>query len=444
MTQNRDGLIKLAAAPISRRSLLGETAALLATIGISGTSSSNAAAAQEASTDWGWPQPYRRISTKSVEWLKAKGWWPLQVAWNPLWSDGNLILFVMQHQKLLEARGLEADYKPFLAAGQMNEVFVPGRIQIAQAGSLGLLRLIDLKVPTAIVLSYGGQRQAFLVPTDSPLKSLSDLKDARVLGRPAEFAVTVGSTTHLGLLLAAKVLELKEGRDFVIRNMGPADIIPMPKGIDVAGMWEPNVVMMTEFLKNARILELVDKYEIYSGYSYLRGELEAEVPDVVQAYTDAFIEARLLTRLKPQEILSAFTAHDSQRGRDPKLIQRDAEIHILNPAPTVNYPFENTRGFWIPLDTFHANVLADAGVLRQHYTEADFASVFKPKYFAETCRQLGWAIPRQPAFLPQGWKGVAGHPPYPDYGYLTVGKEEFPGRGDLTRAWTFGGKTFQP
>ena len=67
-------------------------------------------------TEWGWPMPYRQVSAPSVEWLKAKGWWPLQVAWNPLWSDGNLVLHVMHSQKLLEKRGLEVEYSPFLAA----------------------------------------------------------------------------------------------------------------------------------------------------------------------------------------------------------------------------------------------------------------------------------------------------------------------------------------
>src|SRR5262245_41856982 len=100
-------------------------------------------------TDWGCPLPYKQVSERSVAWLKSKGWWPLQVGWNPLWSDGNVILFAMQHYKLLQQRGIEAEYPAFLAASNFNEVYAPARIQVAQAGSLGLLRVIDLKIPTA-------------------------------------------------------------------------------------------------------------------------------------------------------------------------------------------------------------------------------------------------------------------------------------------------------
>jgi sulfonate transport system substrate-binding protein len=404
---------------------------------------SGEASAQATFTEWGWPKPYRAVSAKSIDWLKSKGWWPLQVAWNPLWSDGNLVLFVMQHYKLLQERGLEAQFPAFLAAGLMNEVFIPSKIQVAQAGSLGLLRIIDLKIPAAAPICFPAQRQAFLVPPDSPLKSMADLKNQKVLKRPAECGITIGSTNHLGLLIAAKVLGLKENEDYVIKNMGPADIITMPKGIDLTGIWEPNVLLMTEFRKNARILELIDAYEIFDGYSYIRGEIEENAPDVIQAYVDAFLEARLIARLKREEVLPAFSAHESQRGRDPKLIERDAEIHVFNPKPTLNYPFEDAQGFWIGLETYQAGVMADANILKRHYTDADFKSVIRPKYLADAFSRVGWAIPKRPAFLPAEWKGEVGKPPYPAYGLMHMGKQEFPGPGDLVKDWSFGGRTFK-
>lgn len=405
------------------------------------------ASAQNAAsfTDWGWPQPYRKVSDKSVEWLKSKGWWPLQVAWNPLWSDGNLVLFVIQKYDLLKKRGITAEFPSFLTAGLMNEAFIPGRIQVAQAGSLGLLRLIDLKVPTAAVAAYPGQRQAFLVPLDSPLKNgMIDLKDQRVLKRPAVCGVTIGSTNHLGLLCAAKVLGLKEGQDYVLKNVGPADILSMPKGLDVTAIWEPNVILMTEFLKNARILEPVDNYEIHNGYSYLKGEIEDNAPDVIQAYCDAFVEARLIAKLKPDEVLKAFTEDPSQRGRDPEFIRRDAEIHVLNPKPTLSYPFLDANGFFINLEIFQAGVMADAGVLTRRYSADDFRALLRPKYLTATYEQLGWKVPAIPAFIPPGWKGKAGEPPYPPYGLTFMGKQEFPMAGDLVKPWQFAGKTYQP
>jgi sulfonate transport system substrate-binding protein len=430
---------------LSRREFLGHSAIAAGAVGLAPGLLASSPAMAASFTEWGWPQPYEKVSAKSIEWLKSKGWWPFQVAWNPLWSDGNVVLFTMRQYKLLEKRGLEINYQPFLIAGHMNEVFIPAKVQVAQAGSLGLLRVIDLKVPTAAVCAYPAQRQAFLVPPDSPLKNgLADLKDQKVLKRPAVCGITFSTTIHLGFLVAVKVLGLTEGKDYVIKNIGPGEVLTMPKGIDVTGIWEPNVIFMTEFVKNARVLELVDTYEFFNGYSYIRGEVEQNAPDVIQAYTDAFVEARLLARLKSKEVIDALAADPSQRGRDPKLIARDAQIHVFDPKPTLNYPFENAGGFWIPLEAYQAGVMADAKVLTRRYTEDDFKAVLRPKYLANTYTKLGWKVPNKPVFLPADWKGQAGKPPYPPYGLMHMGKQAFPAPGDLAKEWSFAGKTYRP
>ena len=429
--------------PSRRQILAGVAAAGVATYGLSEIPA--AAAPADEWTEWGWPKPYTGVSSKSVDWLKSKSWWPLQVAWNPAWSDGNLILFVMKHYKLLEARGIEAQYPAFLSAGLMNEVYVPGRAQIVQAGSLGLLRVIDLKVPTSAVISYPAQRQAFLVPPSSPFKGpLTELKDQKVLGRPAVIGITVGATTQMGLLIAAKVYDLKEGTDYVIRNMGPDDILTMPKGVDIVSMWEPNLLLLTEFRKTARIIDLVDRYELYNGYSYIRGEVEQNAPDVVQAYVDAFIEARLITKLKPDEVLAAFAADELQRGRDPILIKRDVEVHVLNPKPTINYLFVDNMGIWAGVESYQTGVMADANVLKRKYSPEEFKAVLKPQFMENTFQKLGWAVPSRPGFIPLDWKGEPTKPPYPTYGVMAAGKQNFPESGDLVKPWIFAGKTYQP
>jgi len=45
-------------------------------------------------------------------------------------------------------------------------------------------------------------------------------------------------------------------------------------------------------------------------------------------------------------------------------------------------------------------------------------------------------------FIPAGWKGEIGKPPYPDYGLMLMGKQDFPGKGDLTGPWSFKGRKY--
>lgn len=36
---------------------------------------------QQKFTEWGWPLPYEKVSQKSIDWLKEKGWWPLKLSY---------------------------------------------------------------------------------------------------------------------------------------------------------------------------------------------------------------------------------------------------------------------------------------------------------------------------------------------------------------------------
>src|SRR3954471_18161782 len=81
-------------------------------------------------TEWGWPQPYEKVSDKSVAWLKEKGWWPLGVGWQGPFSGQNTINVVMDKAGLLVKRGLEAKYQAFAAGPDVNEAVASARVQV--------------------------------------------------------------------------------------------------------------------------------------------------------------------------------------------------------------------------------------------------------------------------------------------------------------------------
>ena len=206
-----------------------------------------------------------------------------RLRWIVVWSGEEMIGNVLQTQKLLEKRGIETKWKTFVAAGFSNEAFIPGRIQIANTGALGVLALLSNKVPMrALAVHSPAITHAATVPLDSPLKSLADLKGAKVLKRPAMVGTTTGSTNHFGFIAAAHYLGLKQNEDYTLRSSPPGDLATGPKGIDVYTIWEPHVSYSTDVLKVTRLLEPLDPYYIYSGYYYGRLEIEENAPDVMQ------------------------------------------------------------------------------------------------------------------------------------------------------------------
>ena len=99
------------------------------TLGTFGGVLPTALAQTPAATEWGWPQPYEKVSDKSIVWLKQKGWWPMTVAFQPPWSGQNTVNIVMDRQGLMTQRGVEAKWQAFPSGPAINEVMVSARAQ---------------------------------------------------------------------------------------------------------------------------------------------------------------------------------------------------------------------------------------------------------------------------------------------------------------------------
>ena len=123
-----------------RRQLIA-TAAAAMLLGVTGAQAAGGA------TDWGWPTPYEKVSDKSVKWLKDKGWWPIQVAFQAPWSGQNTVNIVMDRMGLLKQRGVDANWTAFASGPAINEVLISGRYQVGNGGNFPFTTLVDRKIP---------------------------------------------------------------------------------------------------------------------------------------------------------------------------------------------------------------------------------------------------------------------------------------------------------
>ena len=136
------------ATDLNRRQFLGTAAVAAGGLLLGAGAGTARAQSGQKFTDWGWPTPYDQISPQSKAWLQSKGWWPINAGWIVVWSGQEMIGNVLQTEKLLEKRGIDVKWQTFVAAGFSNEAFIPGRIQLASTGALGVLALLSNKVPT--------------------------------------------------------------------------------------------------------------------------------------------------------------------------------------------------------------------------------------------------------------------------------------------------------
>jgi ABC-type nitrate/sulfonate/bicarbonate transport system substrate-binding protein len=397
--------------------------------------------AQQQFTDWGWPLPREQVSQKSIAWLKAKGWWPLSIAYQAPWSGQNTVNVIMDREHFLAQRGLETKTQAFDSGPAINEVMVSGRFQVGSGGNFPFSSLLDKKIPvTAIAIESPNLLHALIVPLNSRIHSFKDLKGSNP---PAAIGLVTGSSAEFYLQMAAVVNGVTIGKDIILKNMTPGDQMAMPEGLAGVVSWDPTAALITSQRKNGRIVDSIFPYNIYEGQYYVRNELVKNVPDVVQALSDAFVEATLWIRLHPRQAADLMAEVPQLKSYSKAILLGQVQTYNNLYKPTYVYP---NAHFWGQVNAGVFHWLYENKRIVRPLNENDFVTAVDPSFMGKTFAKLGWAIPQQPPFIPAGWKGDPSKLPYPPY--LTSENlkqpQAFPEKGDLLKPWSFNRKTFSP
>lgn len=388
-------------------------------------------------TEWGWPQPYPQISAQSAKWLRDQGWWPLKLGSQPGFTG----MPVAVQKKFFQARGLEFETVPFLSGPAINEAVVAGRVYGGLSGNFPFTSLIarDFPVRCIAVLNPNLKHAAF-VPPDSPFRTMADLKKAT--GEKPAFGIVTGSSAEFFFNEALRVNDLVPGRDVILKNLTPPDMLTMPSGLTGVVQWAPWAWDHLLFRKNARQLASIFPYNFYMGNLYLRREIIENAPDVAQAVLDSYVEGILFTRQQPAEGVT-LTQADAMHARFPKeMLERIVGVLNNQYKPTWWYPHAE---FWSIENARVAKWLHETNRLQKLVTAENYAAIFDTRFADKAIETLGWRKPAQPPFLPANWPGKVGQVPYPDYVNEDTlnGQQAFPEKGDLTRPWYFNGKTHE-
>lgn len=400
-----------------------------------------ASAQKQNFTQWGWPMPYSHVSPRSIEWLKSKSWWPLTVAWQGPFSGENAINVVMDKQQFLQKRGLDATFQEFGNGPAVNESIIAGRAQIGSGGNFPFTTLIDRRVPIVGLATLAPNLEhCTVVANDSPIKKLSDFAHAK---SPVAVGLVTGSSGEFYFQEAAKANGVVIGRDVTLVNMPIADQLSMPKGVAAVVPWEPSCSIMAEQLHTGRIVDTIFPYNIYQGTFYVRSELVKNVPDVVQAISDAYAETTLWIRLHPEET-GKLLAADPQLSQFPEpLLEKQTMTYNNLYKPTYIYPFAK---FWGEENARIATFLFASKRITHSITGAEYQAAYDESFMRATFKKLGWKVPVEPPFIASNWRGRVGSPPYPTYDNVSSMKapQRFPDKSDLTQLWSFDGKSYGP
>lgn len=374
-----------------------------------------------------WPAPIAQVSPASVAWLQAQGWWPLSIGY---FADvpGYAALYpVMREEQLLEQRGLEVTYTSFLSGPPILEAFLAGQTQATAYGDFPFWNTVDKGVPAvAWGLTGTNVEAALLVPPDSPFHTAADLATA---GRELVIGTTLGSYCEFYLLAMGAQKGLVPGKNYRLAGMSMREAQLVPKGVDAVAVFDPHASFAVE-KGLGRKIDDVYPYYFATGYEFVRREIHEHAPDVVQAIADASIQALLIARADPDRVVDLYLADPKAKAWSRAAVRQQVDRYLLLYKPTYKYIHAD---FWATEDARVVDAQVKAGRLTRARDAADLATSFAPTYLEKTFATLGWKVPERPVFLPPGWAGTVGQPPYPDYdnARTRTTPQPWPEAGDL-------------
>ncbi len=401
-------------------------------------------AQKQSSTPWGWPQPYTQISPASVEYLKTKKWWPLTIAWQPAFSGQNATVVSMLRNDFLTKRGLETKSLEFAAGVLVNKAVVSGDAQVGAGGNFPLTSLIAAEAPIRVIaVTAPNLKHQVIVPINSKIKTLADIKGS---SPPAVIGLALGSSAEFYFQSAAAVNGLVAGRDFVLKNIPLAEQQKMPADVTAVVPWDLTCTYIISELKTGRAVDVSYPYNVYQGGFYVRKEILDDAPDVAQAITDAIVEADLWMRLNEEKAAALMAEIPSLKIYPQTLLRQQIQEYNTLYKPSYMMPYGE---FWGLQNQSIALWLTINGKLSRSVGLADYKKAFVEAPMRKTFEKLGWRDPRVPPFIPVTFldrmlSSGGKLPAYDNYQSMNGKKQAWPQSSDLTRPFSFGGRTYSP
>lgn len=220
-----------------------------------------------------------------------------------------------------------------------NEAFAAGLIDVALTADTPAIigRSAGLDIEVVALAATSPESLAILLPADSPIQSVSDLKGKKV-------AATKGSFCHHLLALALHREGLSLGDVRFINMSGPEINISLQTGqIDAGVTWEPYI---SQILSSGSAKVLLDGTELKSGNEVIVAtrELIQRSPEVVQVILEVFRRGRDYLREHPDEAAQLIAADvDLEPAQLVKAFQKIQYIPPLN--ETTIAEFDATQDF---------------------------------------------------------------------------------------------------
>jgi ABC-type nitrate/sulfonate/bicarbonate transport system substrate-binding protein len=240
----------------------------------------------------------------------------IRIGWQVAWATQGQIAQVLKHTNILELNRVKGEFKGFTYGASLNEAALAGEIDVGFVADQPAASLIARGGKFKIVARLIYFRAAIIVPPESEVKQVSDLKGKTI-------AIPFGSTTHRIVLGMLKNVGLDPDKDVRIINMDITEQAGVVlagtkkkwKGdIDALASWDPNIAIFEN-----RGLAKVLKYELGLAVVYMSEDFIQKHPDAAVSFLRAYMEAYYYYAIHRQQANQWF-AEEARIQFDPSLL----------------------------------------------------------------------------------------------------------------------------
>ncbi len=174
--------------------------------------------------------------------LSAKKDEAIMVGWQPPWVNQGQIAVILQKTDILQKNGLVAKFTGFSFGPPMTEAALSGQLDILFLGDQPAFNLISKDSSWSIVSPLVHYKSAILVPVDSEIISVQDLRGKTI-------ATGIGSTTYRDTIQILKEEGIDKG-EITIKNLDVGEQLAFMQSangswgnIDAIAAYDPTVTL---------------------------------------------------------------------------------------------------------------------------------------------------------------------------------------------------------
>jgi len=256
----------------------------------------------------------------------------IRIGWQIAWATQGQIAQTLKHTGILSQYGIEGEFFGFTYGAPLSEAALSGQIDIGFAADQPVASLIAAGGKFKIVARLMYFRGGIIVPPDSEIKTVDDLKGKTL-------AIPFGSTTHRIVLEMLEYAGLDPQNDLNIINLDIAEQASVVlsgndgkwKGnVDALASWDPNIAVFLD-RDLARILwDDLALAVMYMSEELIERDREAAV-NFIMAYIESYYHY-----VSNSEIANQWFADEARIEFEPSLLDIVASFEPNFYANSIN------------------------------------------------------------------------------------------------------------